>query len=129
MEPFIREATRKTPYVMLDGGAGIIEIKGRSIPENSMEFYELILDWLMEYRKVPCPITIVTIQLEYFNTASSKCLYDFFKKLEFISKMANTVEINWYYEEYGDDIFESGQDYQAMINSNTLKFDLIELKQ
>ena len=33
--------------------AGIMEIKGRSIPENSIEFYKPLVDWLDEYAKSP----------------------------------------------------------------------------
>lgn len=129
MEIITREATRKTPFVKLDGTTGIIDIKGRSIPENSLAFYEQINSWLEEYGKAPCAKTEVSFQLEYFNTSSSKCILDLFKKLELISKMGNVVEINWYYEEHGDDIFEAGEDYQTMINLNTLKFNLIEIDQ
>ena len=35
MEPIIIEGTPKTPTVKFDSSAGIFEIKGRSIPENS----------------------------------------------------------------------------------------------
>lgn len=129
MEIVTREATRKTPYVKLDGTAGIIDINGRSIPENSLAFYEQILSWLEEYASSPSAKTVVTIQLEYFNTSSSKCILDLFKRLELISKMGNTIEINWYYEEHGDDIYEAGEDYKTMINLNSLKFNLIEIDQ
>ncbi|MBP8850570.1 MAG: DUF1987 domain-containing protein [Breznakibacter sp.] len=129
MEPIIREATRKTPFVILDAASGIIEIKGRSIPENSLAFYEQIASWLEQYGSSPSAHTIVNFQLEYFNTSSSKCILDILKRLELISKMGNSVEINWFYEELGDDIFEAGEDYQTMININALKFNLIEIEQ
>ena len=129
MEPIIREATRKTPFVILDAASGIIEIKGRSIPENSLAFYEQIASWLEQYGSSPSAHTIVNFQLEYFNTSSSKCILDLLKRLELISKMGNSVEINWFYEELGDDIFEAGEDYQTMININALKFNLIEIEQ
>ncbi len=127
MEKIIREATRKTPSVLMDASNGIIELKGRSIPENSVEFYTDLIAWIDGYGKKPCTSTTVTIQLEYFNTSSSKCLLDIFKKLELISKMGNTVDVNWYYEEHGDDIHESGEDYQTMVNLQTLNFKLIEI--
>jgi hypothetical protein len=38
METIIREGSPKTPYILMDGDNGVIEIKGRSIPENSVEF-------------------------------------------------------------------------------------------
>ena len=40
MEAIVIEGTQKTPSVKFDGKTGIIEIKGRSIPENSIEFYK-----------------------------------------------------------------------------------------
>lgn len=127
MELIIRDATSKTPAVVMDGAKGIIELRGRSIPENSVEFYKQLLIWLDEYGHSPCGKTSVAVQLEYFNTSSSKCLLDIFKRLELISKMGNPVEIKWYYEDQGDDIFESGEDYQAMFNLNSLNFLLVEM--
>ena len=94
MEKIIREATGKTPYIKLDNKSGIIEIKGRSIPEHSLDFYRDINSWLEEYGKLPQSQTVVNIELEYFNTSSSKCLLDILKKLELISKKGNTVIIN-----------------------------------
>ena len=86
MEPISIEGTTKTPTVKFDAGSGKIEIKGRSIPENSIEFYKPLVDWLEEYAKNPMEKTAVNVQLEYFNTSSSKCILDVFKKLEAIHK-------------------------------------------
>ncbi len=81
MEPLTIEGTAKTPNVKFDAAQGLIEIKGRSIPENSIEFYKPLVDWLEEYGKGPSSLTKVNIQLEYFNTSSSKCIIDVFNKL------------------------------------------------
>ena len=95
MEPIIIEGTPKTPAVNFDAESGILEIKGRSIPENSIEFYKPLVDWLEEYANNPVNRTQVNIQLEYFNTSSSKCILDVFKKLEAIHKSKNEVSISW----------------------------------
>ena len=99
MEALSIEGTAKTPTVKFDGQGGVIEIKGRSIPENSIEFYKPLVEWLEEYSKSPLDLTQVNVQLEYFNTSSSKCILDVFKKLEAIHKAKHEVVINWYYEE------------------------------
>ncbi len=52
MEPISIEGTPKTPSVKFDAASGNIEIKGRSIPENSIEFYKPLVDWLEEYARV-----------------------------------------------------------------------------
>ena len=125
MEPIIIEGTPKTPSVNFDAAKGIVEIKGRSIPENSIEFYKPLVDWLEKYSGKPASHTIVNIHLEYFNTSSSKCILDVFKKLELIHKAKNDVVVNWYYEEDDEDMLEAGEDYESIIR---IPFKMIEVE-
>ena len=124
MDTLSIEGTPKTPTVRFDGSKGIIEIKGRSIPENSIEFYKVLVEWLELYAKEAKPQTTVNIQLEYFNTSSSKCILDVFKKLEAIHKANQGVTINWYYDEDDEDMLEAGQDYESII---CIPFKMIEV--
>jgi len=103
---------------------GVIEIKGRSIPENSIEFYKPLVDWLEAYAKDPLKKTQVNIQLEYFNTSSSKCILDVFKKLEAIHKSKHDVVISWFYEEDDEDMLEAGEDYESIIR---VPFKMVEI--
>lgn len=116
MEKYSIEGTPKTPTISFDLASGVLEIKGRSIPENSIEFYKPLVDALDKYAGSAKPSTNVIIQLEYFNTSSSKCILDVFKKLENINKGGSNVTINWHYEEDDEDMLEAGEDYQAIIN-------------
>ncbi len=124
MEPISIEGTQKTPTVNFNHNTGKIEIKGRSIPENSIEFYKPLVDWLEQYLSCTQKLTEVNVQLEYFNTSSSKCILDVFKKLEAIYKAGNDVVINWYYEEDDEDMLEAGEDYQSIIK---IPFKMIEI--
>ncbi|MDG1262637.1 MAG: DUF1987 domain-containing protein [Flavobacteriales bacterium] len=121
MEDIRIEGTPKTPSVEFNTAGGSLEIKGRSIPENSIEFYKPLIEWIESYAKAPQGNTVVNIQLEYFNTSSSKCILDLFKRLEVISK---EITINWYYEEDDEDMLEAGEDYDAIIN---IPFKMIEI--
>jgi hypothetical protein len=125
MEPISIAGTPKTPTVNFNSN-GKIEIKGRSIPENSIEFYDPLVKWLEEYLSNPAELTEVNIQLEYFNTSSSKCILDVYKKLEAIYKSGNEVIINWYYEEDDEDMLEAGEDYQSIIK---VPFKMIEIEE
>lgn len=120
------EGTEKTPTVIFDGSTGNLKIKGRSIPENSIEFYKPLIDWLEEYGKLPKSETEVSIQLEYFNTSSSKCILDVFKKLEAIRGAGNKVDVKWHYEVDDEDMLEAGEDYQAIIN---VPFTMVEIEE
>jgi hypothetical protein len=126
MEKFSIDGTPKTPSISFDLAAGVLEIKGRSIPENSIEFYKPLVDSLDKYASSPKGQTNVNIQLEYFNTSSSKCILDVFKKLEAIHKSGSAVTINWHYEEDDEDMLEAGEDYQAIIG---VPFKMVQIEE
>jgi hypothetical protein len=126
MESISIEGTPKTPTIKFDPSTGVLELKGRSIPENSIEFYKPVIDVLDKYAVSPKPATNVNVQLEYFNTSSSKCILDLFKKLEAINNNGSSVTINWHYEEDDEDMLEAGEDYQAIIN---VPFKMIQIEE
>lgn len=126
MENLILEGSAKTPSITFTAGDGKLELKGRSIPENSVEFYKPLNEWIDAYGASPQANTVVDIKLEYFNTSSSKCILDLFKKLEGINGNNTQVNINWYFEEDDEDMEEAGEDYQAIIS---LPFKIIEVEE
>nr|WP_320120221.1 DUF1987 domain-containing protein [uncultured Marinifilum sp.] len=123
MNSLVIEGSPKTPTIKFDGNNGTFSIEGRSIPENSLDFYKPVMDWLDSYISEPKNETNVIIRLEYFNTSSSKCILDVFKKLEIIFKRGNKVNIKWHYEEDDEDMLEAGEDYQSIVK---IPFTMIE---
>lgn len=112
------EKTKKTPLIKYDEVNGVLELSGRSIPENSARFYEPILSWIDAYQLNPHKKTIVKIYLEYFNTSSSKYLFEIFKRFEMLhnNEDDNTVQVEWYYEKDVDEMAETGEDYNDIVN-------------
>jgi hypothetical protein len=123
MDTLIIEGSPKTPTINFNAIEGLFSIEGRSIPENSLDFYKPVMEWLDGYLSDPKDETNVTIKLEYFNTSSSKCLLDVFKKLEIIFKRGSKVAINWHYEVDDEDMLEAGEDYQSIVK---IPFTMIE---
>jgi len=119
------KGSAKTPSVLLNAEKGLIELKGRSIPENTIEFYNPIFKWLDAYALMKEPKTTVNVQLEYFNTSSSKCITEIFKKLEEIARGGSDVIINWHYHPDDEDILTAGDDIKSLIK---LPFNFIEIK-
>lgn len=114
--PFTAEQSAKTPLINFDPASGNFEVQGKSIPENSAHFYKPVYDWLDQYVQNPAPTTTLNIQLDYFNTSSSKCIVDLFKKLELIVKNGKgAAVINWKHDENDDDMQEAGEDYKSII--------------
>ena len=126
MEKLELKGSPKTPDILLDGDSGQIKLTGRSIPENSIEFFDPIYHWIDTYCESPCSETVLDVRLEYFNTSSSKCLLDIFKKFEKINGNRSHVRVNWYFERYDEDMAEAGEDYQAIVD---LPFDIIEVEE
>jgi hypothetical protein len=123
MEKISIAETSKTPAINLDLSKGLIEIKGRSIPENSTEFYMPLLNCLKNFLpKKNGGVLTVNFQLEYFNTSSSKCILEILKSLTALQKTGIQVTINWYYEEDDDDMQASGENYQEITN---ISFNMI----
>jgi SiaC family regulatory phosphoprotein len=116
MDPLTIEGSAKTPSVTFDASTGTLAIRGRSIPENSVEFYKPLIDWIDRYARAPQGKTLISVQLEYFNTSSSKCILDVFKKLELVRTAGHEISVQWHYEAEDEDMLEAGEDYQAIIN-------------
>jgi hypothetical protein len=124
MNRFYQEGTAKTPKLNFDGENGLFEISGRSIPENSIEFYKPVLVWLDQYIFHPVESITFTVKLEYFNTSSSKCLVDIFRRLERLHIQGVPVLVKWFYEPEDEDMQDSGHDFKEIIK---LPVEMVEL--
>ncbi len=126
MEEIKIDPTPKTPNVKFDADEGYLEIGGRSIPENSREFYQPLMDWLDKYLDNPNDSTEFSFKLEYFNTSSSKCILDVLRKLEKLHEDGNEIKVKWYYEEEDEDMKEAGENYQRIV-SVPIELEVMEL--
>lgn len=124
MESLIIEETSLTPYIHFDSASGKLEMKGRSIPENSLEFYQPVYEWLDNYLESPLDKTVVHVQFDYFNTSSSKCILDILKRIDKLDGMSKDVLVKWYYDENDEDMMEAGEDYSDLLDA---PFELLVL--
>jgi hypothetical protein len=102
------EATQDTPKVMLNHRDGIFEISGRSIFDDAEAFYNPVIDWLTKYAQSPNPSTVFSFQLKYFNSSSSKLIYN----ILYVLKEIKGAQIEWCYHKDDDDILEAGQELE-----------------
>jgi hypothetical protein len=115
MEAIKIKGTEDTPNVVLDAAENMMEISGRSLPEDVSSFYGPILNWLADYVKNPNPKTVFNFKLVYFNTASSKLILDILMKLEELNKKGNEVLVKWFYPEDDEDMQEAGNEYADIV--------------
>ena len=115
MDKYILRPTRITPLIFFDPGRGLLELRGKSSPENSIQFYDGLITALENFAKNGSRGLVANFKFEYFNTSSSKCLFDLFRKIIILKKRGFHISINWYYEEDDEDMLEAGEDYSDLL--------------
>jgi hypothetical protein len=118
------KGTRDTPEIILDQKRNQFEITGNSLPEDATKFFFPIFDWIEKYIQSPNKTTHLICNLEYFNSASAKMLYQIFIELEKIKETDNNVKITWHYESGDNLIEEKGIEYKSILE---IPFELKEL--
>ena len=99
---------------------GILKIDGKSIPEDASKLFAPVFEWIenMDIENIE-----FDINLYYFNTATSKQLFEMFMKANNNPK-AKSILVKWRYEIGDDDSHESGQIYDEEFPG--IKFEFYE---
>jgi hypothetical protein len=116
MEVLKIESTEDCPQIVLDKDSGILEISGRSLPEDVNTFYEPVISWIEDYVKDPLEVTIFNFKLNYFNTASSKIILDILTQFEEMIEEGHEVMVRWHYPDEDEDMMEAGEEYSEMVD-------------
>lgn len=111
METLYIAATPSSPEVNFDFVQHQLSIRGESYPENAAAFYGGIIKRLREYLASCNKTSInVDISLAYFNSSSTKMLFNIFEAFKTAVDAGNEVVLNWYRYEEDDTILEFGQE-------------------
>lgn len=122
MAKVIQEATQDTPLIEYDPTEKVLKIHGKSFPEDVEEAYEPFQNWLSKSAPLLSAVTL-DVQLDYFNTASSKKILQFLLQFSKIALTGTKVKVLWKYYEDDEDIEESGKRYRDL---SKLDFEFIE---
>ncbi len=126
MNSLIVNPTQDTPEVVFDAEQGKLLIAGTSIPENARAFFEPMLNWISEYLKSPKAETYISFKMTYFNTVSTKYIFDIMLLAKEIAKENNTLVFNWYFSEDDEDMYEAGATFSKMLR---FPFNMVKYKE
>lgn len=104
MEDLQIEPTKNTPLIDFYS-SGKLVIAGSAHPENAIEFFQPIMDWIMELRAEEVDLDLI---IEYINTSSAKKLLELLLKLD-SNEFIKNLKVKWFYEEWDEDGLETGQ--------------------
>lgn len=103
--------TPSSPEVDFKFDENTLGLRGESYPENAAAFYGDILRQLETYLGACSDKKIsVSIALAYFNSSSTKMLFNLVGLLSDAAEAGNEVVLNWFHDEEDDTIFEFGQE-------------------
>lgn len=115
MLPLILEKTQDTPEIILNPAGNQFSFSGNSIPENTKAFYQPVFDWIEKYLENPNTETVVNFKMVYFNTASTKSIFDIMIQFKELAKKGNMLIINWHFAHEDEDMLEAGEGFSKML--------------
>ena len=120
------EATKSTPGIFFDAQRGVLDIKGKSYPENAAKFYGPVLDWVGAWLDSTEDSNVrVNVEIIYLNSSSSKAFLNLFGILDRRAQTGRSVEINWYYHEENETALECGEEFIEDLEA--VKFNLVKI--
>lgn len=124
MESLIIEATEFTPGINFDLNTYVFKMHGVSRPEDVMEFYSPIIEWLKQFdeeivshtsTKYDIPLLNFVIHMSYFNSSSAKSLLQVFERFKVIYNRGIKLQIDFYYDDGDEQMKEDGEDLSEAI--------------
>jgi hypothetical protein len=119
MEQKLIEGTKYSPRIEMNE-AGLMILTGRCIMEDSIKFFNPILEWI---ESLNCQEIIVEFRLEYVNTSSSKQLLSLVKLISG-NPLIKSKYVKWFYESDDEDMLDMGKDFESIAN---IPFDFYEM--
>jgi uncharacterized Fe-S radical SAM superfamily protein PflX len=115
MKNLIIEPTENTPAVkfLIDGR---LSIEGRSLPNNVPAFYHPLIEWV---KNIKVETVVMDINLEYYNSISSKKLLEIMKILDAKNCLKEFI-VKWHYEIEDEESLEKGEIFEEKLK--TAKF-------
>ncbi len=120
---FIKEG-KNTPKVVGNVNLNELIFKGNSYPENVLQFYTPIFNWIEELKNEKTEIK-VDCQFYYIASSSVIAFLKLLQKVESTFEKEN-IKFIWKYEEGDDDIKKIGQDYSTILNT---PIEIIEVEE
>ena len=122
MNNLIIERTQETPEIHFDCDSGVLRISGRAYSSNISLFYKQMKEWLDEYLKSPQEITIVDLQLDYYNSVFIKLMFYFLEKCKEVVEKDKKLVIKWRCQEDDDESIDDASRISKIVN---LPFEIV----
>ncbi len=107
-------ATDESPQIHFDPSRGILDISGKSLPEDIEQFYNPLEEAVKKYVEKPQQVTTINFDMLYLNSSSTKKVLEIVTKFEPLHRNGLKVDINWYFAEFDEDMKEEGDEFARL---------------
>jgi hypothetical protein len=118
----IIEETDDSPAVLMDLDTKQLIFEGPSFPEDAVETYKPIIDWLNSNNdkidKLECIFDYTIL-----SSASNKMVFEILVKLENMYKQGKDIHVKWFYASYDEDMKDEGKGFKENLK---IPFELVE---
>lgn len=110
------ESSKVTPSIVLNPNNNTFEFSGYSLPEDVIEFYRPVFEWLNNYINelndgtIICKELNIIFKFEYYNTASLRQIVEIFNKIHKIQQIDIPVNVTWQYDSEDTQMAEAGKE-------------------
>ena len=111
------------PTINFDAKTGEMLIAGESYLEDTVKFYEPILQWIKDFSANTKNSIKLDIKLKYFNTSSSRSILDILYLLREFEEKGGKITINWFIKPIDVEMKEEIEDY--MLDTD-LKIEIVK---
>ena len=115
IDSLILEATEDTPLIDFNTETGVFKISGRALPEDALEFFKPVEEWLQSYVENPLDSTLVEMRVDYFNSASTRYIFNILMTFEDLIDEGKEATIVWYLKEGDDMIQTKGEEVASIV--------------
>lgn len=116
MESLHITATEDTPEIHLDPENSVFEIKGKALPEDAVEFFGPIHDWIESFLQGSQRPFNLTIELTYLNSSATRYIFNMLTLLEDAFEAGRETSLTWKYDEEDEVMEMKGEDLQEMLD-------------
>jgi len=114
------EATNSSPSIVTHFEIGQVEIRGKSYPEDTYDFFLPLVNWLKSYLESNKEALSVIFEIQYFNSTSSQVFYTIFEILEKALHKGKIIKIDWEFDPENSSVEEEGEDFQEEFETLTI---------
>lgn len=114
MDDLILAGTASCPDIEFRFSEHRLVLKGESYPENAAAFYGPLIERLKVYlERLEATDVVVDVALRYFNSSSTKILFNLFGMLHEAACAGNGIVVRWHYDPEDDTMLEFGRELSS----------------